>query len=259
MNTAHYVLRFVCYALIGYAQENTLQAYEYYQTPAEAQNAATQKQHEIDESAACMNRSVERNDYLQKESDKLVAQIDKLVKEKKQALEDLRLGLYCSKCGRTPTEILAQEKIPFEAHLTKVNATRKSASPDRIHKKAAEFDRKITEQENHLAELKKMHSTIQAQYDECWYKKRQAVFDYYGAVFWSRFLADEKRAGSLKAAARPKEMVPANFGLAGQVISSPLNAIRVKVEGKEVHTLKEPVSFADNVESVKQHLGVDRK
>lgn len=98
------------------------------------------------------------NDCISRQS----AKITSLSEEKKDALRELRQGLYCSECRRTQSE-LERAGINFGKHLRDVKGTAMPASPSEVKAKSREFDQEI--------------ASAQRQLDSCEEQKRHAIAD----------------------------------------------------------------------------------
>lgn len=70
-------------------------------------------------------------------------ELSELIAEKQRALEELRLGYYCSRCGRPKSQVERETQKSFGEHLVDVNGQAKPASPERLQAKSDEYDRKI--------------------------------------------------------------------------------------------------------------------
>jgi hypothetical protein len=71
-------------------------------------------------------------------------QIDQLKKEKDDAVRELRMGLFCSRCRQSKSEIEAKGET-FEDHLQKVRGDPIGATPEEIADKEAHYDALITQ------------------------------------------------------------------------------------------------------------------
>jgi len=76
-------------------------------------------------------------------ADALDKKIRDLIAERAAALDELRRGVFCSKCRRTASEIERTEQLTFQAHLGTVKGSAVPATQKEIAKKAAEYDNKI--------------------------------------------------------------------------------------------------------------------
>ncbi len=81
------------------------------------------------------------------------AEIAKLSVEKDEAMEELRLGLFCSKCKRSKSEIERETGKSFYEHLQEVSGSPVPASQDVIDTRAAEYDAKIGTLRQEMARL----------------------------------------------------------------------------------------------------------
>lgn len=76
---------------------------------------------------------------------------DALVAEAEKALEELRLGHYCSECRRPASQIERETGDSFQVHLGKVKGRAIPMGPAEIAKKRAEYERKIQRASERLA------------------------------------------------------------------------------------------------------------
>jgi hypothetical protein len=74
---------------------------------------------------------------------KLDQKIVDLIKERNRVLDELRRGVYCSKCHRTASEIEAQDHVSFQQHLGDVKGDAVPAPDWVIAEKAKEYDDKL--------------------------------------------------------------------------------------------------------------------
>lgn len=72
--------------------------------------------------------------------DALRKEIEELRNEREQALEELRLGHYCSKCGRPASQIQREENESFQQHLGRVSGQSIPASAGQLQKTASKYD-----------------------------------------------------------------------------------------------------------------------
>ena len=79
-----------------------------------------------------------------KEIRDLDEEIERLKKEKEEVLDELRRGEFCSKCERTPSQILVQTNQEFQEHLGKVKGEAVPASYDLIEYTKKKYDTKIS-------------------------------------------------------------------------------------------------------------------
>ncbi|MCA9000838.1 MAG: hypothetical protein KDB61_02865 [Planctomycetes bacterium] len=92
-------------------------------------------------------------------------QLADLLAEKEQTLEDLRNGLFCSKCDRSATEIEKTLKISFDQHKDDVDSEGVPMSPEKIQKKMEDYDKKIAAVERRFAgRLKRLRETYEKGY-----------------------------------------------------------------------------------------------
>ena len=63
--------------------------------------------------------------------------------ERKRALEELRNGKFCSKCGRTASQIEREERVAFESHVISVQGYKRGPKPEEIKKVEDYYDRLI--------------------------------------------------------------------------------------------------------------------
>ncbi len=66
-----------------------------------------------------------------------------LPQEKANALDELRRGLYCSKCHRPKSQIEREEHVSFASHLASVQGAQEPATKEMLDKTAREYDQKI--------------------------------------------------------------------------------------------------------------------
>lgn len=112
--------------------------------------------------------------------DQRVAEIDReiaaLLAEKAAALQDLRLGHYCSKCHRTKAQ-LDRSGEGFYRHLQNVKAQAVPATPEMLAAKAAEYDRRIqaleAEKQRLLAQRNDAARSARGQAAQQWQSRRQ--------------------------------------------------------------------------------------
>ena len=132
-------------------------------SPDESQSAATRQQ----QSEACM-KSAQRS-YWDAVAEELraIADMQVLMAEKKKALEELRQGLYCSKCMRTASEIEKQEKVSFQQHLQDKKGVSVPAPASVVRDKAADFDRKIQNVADVQAQVQELEKRAQTDYARC--------------------------------------------------------------------------------------------
>jgi hypothetical protein len=83
------------------------------------------------------------------------AKLSQLQAQKEQAIEELRHGLFCSKCKRSKSEIERAERVSFEMHLQDVKG-HAVASPEELNEKAAFYDRQIAALQKQIAQLEAM-------------------------------------------------------------------------------------------------------
>lgn len=74
---------------------------------------------------------------------KLLDEQAALIAEKDKALQELRLGYYCSQCGRPASQIQREESETFQQHLGRVQGRAIPATQEQLDKKAREYDQKI--------------------------------------------------------------------------------------------------------------------
>jgi DNA repair exonuclease SbcCD ATPase subunit len=70
--------------------------------------------------------------------------INALVREKSNALEELRKGYYCSECKRPKSQIERETGETFPYHLRRVKGVSLPATREMLDKKAEEYDNKIS-------------------------------------------------------------------------------------------------------------------
>lgn len=86
------------------------------------------------------------------------AKIQQLLREKEQALEEMRRGLFCSECRRSKREI-ERTGENFERHLRDVKG-QAIASPGALADKAAFYDRQIAALQNQINDLERMKTSL---------------------------------------------------------------------------------------------------
>lgn len=69
--------------------------------------------------------------------------VDKLNRERTLSEQEMRAGYYCSKCGRSKSQIEREDGISFLAHIQKVDAKIIPAPASVIEKMKAQYDRSI--------------------------------------------------------------------------------------------------------------------
>jgi hypothetical protein len=105
--------------------------------------------------------------------------------ERDLVLQQLRQGLFCSKCMRSKIEI-EMTGVSFENHLSEVNGVRLSASPQEIEKKEREYSqriRKLTDdisvRSQNIKKLNVYFENLNSQFAE-------------GTALWSKAIEAEK-------------------------------------------------------------------
>lgn len=85
--------------------------------------------------------------------------IQQLEREKERAVEEVRQGLFCSKCERSKSEIERAERVSFSQHLQNVKGTA-IARPGLLAEKASFYDRQIAALQKQIADLEKMKGQL---------------------------------------------------------------------------------------------------
>jgi hypothetical protein len=85
--------------------------------------------------------------------------ISELLRQKELALEEMRHGLFCSKCRRSKSEIERAEHVSFEKHLQDVRG-QAIALPEFLQEKAAFYDRQIAALQSQIAQLEGLKGQI---------------------------------------------------------------------------------------------------
>lgn len=80
--------------------------------------------------------------------------VDSLVAEKERVITELRMGLFCSQCGRSKSEIEKQTNDTFEQHLIDVRG-HAVAKPEQIQRKSQEYSDRIDRALARVADIDK--------------------------------------------------------------------------------------------------------
>lgn len=83
----------------------------------------------------------------------LATQIRALEIERERALLELRMGLFCSQCERSKSQIEREERKPFEEHLVDVKGRGIPADPALIERTRRDYERRIEQLEQEAARL----------------------------------------------------------------------------------------------------------
>lgn len=86
-----------------------------------------------------------RSTEIRKKIKDITLEIDRMMNEKENALQELRMGYYCNQCNRPKSQIERETGKPFEQHLTEVKGKAIPASQEKIDAKASEYDQKINQ------------------------------------------------------------------------------------------------------------------
>jgi hypothetical protein len=87
-----------------------------------------------------------------------------LMEEAARVLDELRRGLFCSKCHRSRSQIEAQTGQSFEAHLGQVQGHPEPAPPELIAQTEHEYAQKIAAARGELAEANAELARVQEQF-----------------------------------------------------------------------------------------------
>lgn len=111
-------------------------------TPAEARAMATRTLNACQAIAAESAIKIKQLHAMDDAIEKGRNDIDRLLEERDVALDQLRKGLYCSKCTHSKSEIEATGE-DFRTHLKRVNGAIVAASPSVVRKKDDEYNARI--------------------------------------------------------------------------------------------------------------------
>jgi hypothetical protein len=140
-----------------------------YQTAKEAERGREEARQRQQQSQRCIDEAALRGDRAHAKKDQLGKKRAALRAKKARALEEMRRGLFCSKCRRTASQIQEAERISFQAHLGKVMgvAIRGAELQRLIDAKAKEFDDKIRSIEDEIRSKETEEKSAAAAMGKC--------------------------------------------------------------------------------------------
>lgn len=187
--------------LAGFVAARTARAFE---TEAEARSAVERERSNQTRAERCVDESAARARDNNGEIADLNEKLNDLASSKERALLELRRGYYCSKCGRTASEIERQERTSFASHLQNVQGRPIPAPADRIEAKAAEYDRKIGSARRDVQRLLARADEIRQRVSACEADRQNALNEQHRAAAWAEILrqrdAQRQRADAMKKA-----------------------------------------------------------
>lgn len=173
-----------------------------YASSKEAGAAAASAHSGAEQATKCMQDVVDKNRKNNADAARDAAEVAKLIREKRKALEELSQGFYCSQCGRTASEIERAERIQFSEHLKNVKGRSIPAPANRIQAKAKEYDQKIAAARMDLEDYQKTWRGYVAEHGACANQRTAAYQKEANALAWAHYLEAEEKQKVLAEAAR---------------------------------------------------------
>ncbi|MBI3329243.1 MAG: hypothetical protein HYZ81_21395 [Nitrospinae bacterium] len=124
-------------------------------SPGVARGMAERAISGLDSLTEGVRKDVESLAKFQKRLAELTGEIAGLKQAKAQALDELRRGLWCSKCGRSKSQIEREAREDFYAHLRRVNGQIVQAPQEKIEATAREYEQQIAAKEREEAAIPK--------------------------------------------------------------------------------------------------------
>jgi len=124
-------------------------------SPSIARGMAERAVSGLDSLTEEVRKNVEWLAKSQKRLAELSGEVAGLKQAKAQALDELRRGLWCSKCGRSKSQIEREAREDFYAHLRRVNGQVVQAPQEKIEATAREYEQQSAAKEREQAAIPK--------------------------------------------------------------------------------------------------------
>ncbi len=168
-------------------------AQEPYKTSDEAAAAIRQYIGKVESNNNCMKDAHKENDRNNANIDKQNQKIYDKRKEMNQALEEMRAGLFCSKCERSKSEIERELKISFAQHLADVKGV-PVARPEILAAKEKQYRDEINNLVKEGEQYQQTFQGILKNWTQCRNEKVVAEGNELQAQYWTEVLSQREEA-----------------------------------------------------------------